>query len=177
MSYAIIRLAGKQYRVQEGDHIVVDRLGEDEGKTFHPDVLLFSDNGKAQFAPKGVQVTARVVTHTLGEKVRIGKYRPKSGYRRHTGYRSKQSEIEIQKIAGSARRAAAKPAADPQEKPEATAPAGTPAGYADMTVAEVKDAASSWTRAEVEAALAYENEHAKRKGAIAALEAALKEEG
>ncbi len=175
MSYAIIRLAGKQYRVQEGDHIVVDRLGEDEGKTFHPDVLLFSDNGKTQFAPKGVHVTAKVVSHTLGEKVRIGKYRPKTGYRRHTGYRSKQSEVEIQKIAGSAR--AAKPAAEPKAKPAATAPAGTPAGYADMTVAELKDAAPSWSRAEVEAALSYENEHAKRKGAITALEAALKEEG
>jgi large subunit ribosomal protein L21 len=176
MSYAIIRLAGKQYRVQEGDHIVVDRLGEDEGKTFHPDVLLFSDNGKTQFAPKGVQVTAKVVSHQLGEKVRIGKYRPKSGYRRHTGYRSKQSEIEIQKIGASSARAAAKPAAEPKPKPPGTAPAGTPAGYADMTVAQVKEAVPSWTRSEVEDALAYENENAKRKGAIAALEAALKEE-
>src|SRR5439155_23296908 len=113
MSYAIVRLAGKQYRVQEGDHTVVDRLGEDEGKTFHPDVLLFADDGKTQFAPKGVQVTAKVLSHTLGEKVRIGKYRPKSGYRRHTGYRSKQSEVEIQKIAARAgRAAAAKPAAE-----------------------------------------------------------------
>src|SRR5262245_8518423 len=59
MTYAIIRLAGKQYRVQEGDRILVDRLGQDEGKTFHPDVLLFADNGKTELAPKGVQVTAK----------------------------------------------------------------------------------------------------------------------
>ena len=173
MSYAIIRLAGKQYRVQEGDHILVDRLGEDEGKTFHPDVLLFSDNGKTQFAPKGVQVTAKVVSHTLGEKVRIGKYRAKTGYKRHTGYRSKQSEVEIQKIGGgSARQAAAKPAAEKKAESGAKAPAG----YADMTVAQVKEAAAGWSRADVEAALAYEQENAKRKGAIAALEASLEED-
>ena len=172
MSYAIIRLAGKQYRVQEGDHILVDRLGEKEGKTFHPDVLLFSDNGKTQFAPKGVQVTAKVVSHTLGDKVRIGKYRPKTGYRRHTGYRSKQSEVEIQKIAArAARSTAAKPAAETE-----AAPATAPAGYADLTVVQVKEAVSGWTRADVEAALAYEKEHANRKGAIEALEASLKEE-
>ena len=175
MSYAIIRLAGKQYRVQEGDHILVDRLGEEEGKTFHPDVLLFSDNGKTQFAPKGVQVTAKVVSHTLGEKVRIGKYRPKTGYRRHTGYRSKQSEVAIESIGASAtRRAAAKPAA--QEPAEVEAPANAPAGYAELTVAQIKDAVPDWTRAQVEAALDYEQQHAKRKGAVAALEAALEEE-
>lgn len=183
MSYAIIRLSGKQYRVQEGDRIVVDRLGEEEGKTFHPDVLLFADDGKTQFAPKGVQVTAKVVSHSLGEKIRIGKYRAKTGYRRHTGYRSKQSEVTIESIKAGASRAAAKPAAPakaaakPKAAPDAkAAPAGVPAGYADMTVAQVKDSAASWSKAEVEAALAYENEHAKRKGATAALEAALKEE-
>jgi large subunit ribosomal protein L21 len=170
MAYAIIRLAGKQYRVQEGDRILVDRLGEGEGKTFHPDVLLFAEDGKAQFAPKGVQVTAKVVEHTLGEKVRVGKYRAKTGYRRHTGFRSKQSQVEIESI----KKAGAKKAV---EKPKAEAPAGLPEGYADMTVPQVKEtASSSWSRAEAQAALAYEQEHAKRKGAIAALEAALKEE-
>jgi large subunit ribosomal protein L21 len=172
MSYAIIRLAGKQYRVQEGDHILVDRLSEQEGKTFHPDVLLYSDDGKTQFAPKAVQVTAKVVSHTLGEKVRIGKYRPKTGYRRHTGYRSKQSQVEIQKIATkAAKRAAAKPAA--KAEPAST---NVPEGYAEMTVAQVKEAAAGWGKAQREAALAYEKEHAKRKGAIEALEASLKED-
>ena len=117
MSYAIIRLAGKQYRVQEGDRILVDRLGQGEGKTFHPDVLLFADNGKTEFAPKGVQVTAKVVAHTLGEKIRVGKYRRRTGYKRHTGHRSKLSEVEIQKVGkkGPAR----KPAAKAEEKPAA----------------------------------------------------------
>ena len=117
MSYAIIRLAGKQYRVQEGDRLVVDRLGQAEGKTFHPDVLLFTDNGKTEFAPKGVQVTAKVVSHTLGEKIRVGKYRRRTGYKRHTGHRSRQSEIEIQKLGKKA------PARNPAAKTEEKAPA------------------------------------------------------
>jgi large subunit ribosomal protein L21 len=107
MSYAIIRLAGKQYRVQEGDRILVDRLGQDEGKTFHPDVLLFADNGKTEFAPKGVQVTAKVVSHTLGDKLRVGKYRRRTGYSKHTGHRSKMSEVEIQKVGKKAARKSA----------------------------------------------------------------------
>src|SRR5215204_1406575 len=114
MSYAIIRLAGKQYRVQEGDRILVDRLGQAEGKTFHPDVLLFADNGKTEFAPKGVQVTAKVVSHTLGDKIRVGKYRKRTGYSKHTGHRSRMSEEEIQKVA---KKAPAKPAAKAEEKP------------------------------------------------------------
>ena len=53
MSYAIIKLAGKQYRVQEGERILVDRLAQDEGKTFHPDVLLFADDGKTRVRAEG----------------------------------------------------------------------------------------------------------------------------
>jgi large subunit ribosomal protein L21 len=120
MSYVIIRLAGKQYRVQEGDRILVDRLGQAEGKTFHPDVLLFADNGKTEFAPKGVQVTAKVVSHTLGDKIRVGKYRRRTGYKRHTGHRSRMSEVEIQKVGKHATR---KPAAQGEEKAAAEKPA------------------------------------------------------
>ena len=118
MSYAIIRLAGKQYRVQEGDRILVDRLGQDEGKTFHPDVLLYADNGKTQFAPKGVQVTDKIVSHTLGDKIRVGKYRRRTGYSKHTGHRSRMSEVEIQKVATRAA-TTRKPAAQAEEKPDA----------------------------------------------------------
>jgi large subunit ribosomal protein L21 len=117
MGYAIIRLAGKQYRVQEGDRILVDRLGEGEGKSFHPDVLLFVDNGKTELVPKGVQVTAKVVSHTLGDKIRVGKYKRRTGFKKHTGHRSKLSEVEIQTVAKRA--AARKPAATTEEKPAA----------------------------------------------------------
>src|SRR5436305_926612 len=102
-SYAIIGLGGKQYVVREGERLLVDRLGTDEGKTFHPDVLFLGGNGDGQLAPK-TQVTARVVGHVLGEKVRIGKYRPKTGYRKHTGFRARLSQIEIESIGSGAKR-------------------------------------------------------------------------
>jgi large subunit ribosomal protein L21 len=112
-SYAIISLGGKQYRVQEGERLLVDRLPYAEEKTFHPQVLLTGGNGKPELAPKTVEVTAKVVQHVLGDKIRIGKYRPKTGYRRHTGFRAKLSQIEIEKIA---RKQTRKPA---EEKPKA----------------------------------------------------------
>jgi large subunit ribosomal protein L21 len=187
MSYAIITLGGKQYRVQEGERLLVDRLKADEGKTFNPKVLLIGGNGKTDLAPS-TTVTARVVSHELGEKIRIGKYKKRTGYRKHAGFRSSLTQIEIESIGAGARKAAAaaKPKAEPKPKAEAPAeaPAGAPAaapartahppkGYEDMTVAEIAADAHDWRRPNLEAALDYERANAKRKGAIAALESAL----
>jgi large subunit ribosomal protein L21 len=123
MSYAIISLGGKQYRVREGERLLVDRVPHDEGKTFHPDLLLVGGDGAPDLAPKGVSVTVRVVKHVLGEKIRIGKYRPKSGYRRHTGYRSRLSQIEIEGIATKRARPKAEQA---EEKPKPAAKKAAP---------------------------------------------------
>lgn len=190
MSYAIITVGGKQYRVQEGERLLVDRLSSDEGATFEPRVLLVGGNGSTDLSPTAT-VTARVVEHVLGEKIRIGKYRKRTGYRRHTGFRSRLTKIEIESIGGAARKAAAKkeaPAAKAEPKPKAEAPAAEvpqaeaparaahpPKGYEELTVAQIAAAASEWRRPNLEAALAYEREHANRKGAIAALERALAE--
>lgn len=110
-SYAVISLQGKQYRVREGERLRVDRLPHEEGKTFHPDVLLIGGTGEALVGKdelKGQQVTAKVAAHVLGEKVVIGKHRQRTGYRRKTGYRSRLSEIEIQSIGKKATRSAKK---------------------------------------------------------------------
>jgi large subunit ribosomal protein L21 len=117
--YAIISLGGKQYRVREGDRLLVDRLPTGEGKTFHPDVLFTGGNGKPNLSPR-IQVTAKVVGSPLGKKIRIGKYKPKKGYRRHTGFRAKLSEIEIQSIGARSTRKE-EPAAAAQPKPRAAA--------------------------------------------------------
>jgi large subunit ribosomal protein L21 len=112
-SYAIISLGGKQYRVREGEKLLVDRVKTDEGKTFHPELLFVGGDGNAEFKPK-VQVTAKVLGHVKGEKIRIGKYRKRTGYRRHTGYRSSLSQIEITAIgakSSSSRSTASKSAA------------------------------------------------------------------
>jgi large subunit ribosomal protein L21 len=116
--YAIISLGGKQYRVHEGDRLLVDRLPTDEGKTFHPDVLFTGGNGKPNLLPR-IQVTAKVVGSPLGQKIRIGKYKAKKGYRRHTGFRAKLSEIEIQSIGARSSRAREEPKAAAKSKPAA----------------------------------------------------------
>ena len=167
--YAIISLGGKQYRVQEGERLLVDRVATEEGKTFHPEVLLLGGDGKFELAPKGTPVTVKVVGSALGEKVRIGKYKPKTGYRRKTGFRARLSQIEVQTI--GAKRAAAPKKEAPAKEEAAEAPTKLPRGYADMTVKDIADNAKGWSGEQVAAAQEYERAHAKRKGALAALEA------
>jgi large subunit ribosomal protein L21 len=168
--YAIISLGGKQYRVREGERILVDRVATEEGKTFHPEVLMLGGDGAFELAPKGSPVTAKVVGSQLGEKIRIGKYKPKTGYRRKTGFRAKLSQIEIETI-GAKKAAAPKKEAPAAKKEEAEASAKLPRGYADMTVKDIAEKAPRWSPEQVAAALEHERGHAKRKGALAALEA------
>ena len=105
-TYAIIRLGGKQYRVREGERLLVDRLPYAEGATFEPDVLaLGGDEGPLVGADELAerQVTARVAAHVLGDKVIVGKHRRRTGFRRRNGHRSRLSQIEIQSIAEAKR--------------------------------------------------------------------------
>lgn len=180
MDYAIIRVGGKQYRVREGETLLVDRVRTEEGETFAPDVLLGD----------GAAVTAKVVAHERGPKIRIGKYRRRTGYKRHTGFRAALTRIEIS-LGGTGRAPATKSkAAEPKQAaptPVEAAPAapaeedeahehikGMPKGYEEMTVAQVAAGAKGWNRSMLEAALEYEQANAGRKGAIAALNSALK---
>jgi large subunit ribosomal protein L21 len=193
-SYAIIAVGGKQYVVREGERLVVDRVGAEEGKTFNPGVLFVGGDGKGQLAPS-TPVTARVIGHVRGDKVRIGKRRPKSGYRRQTGFRAALTQIEIESI-GAGSKAAAKPKQAEPKPPEPKqaepkpaepkpaeetlqqtvakeTPAQPPRGYADFTVPEIGEKAKRWKLEQLEAALEFERAHANRKGAIAALESAI----
>jgi large subunit ribosomal protein L21 len=115
-SYAIIKVGGKQYRVREGEWLLVERLPYDEGKTFHPELLLLGGDGEPKFGEtglKGQEVTAKVAGHVLGKKVVVGKHKRRTGYRLRKGHRSRLSRIEIQSIGKKATRstAAKKPAA------------------------------------------------------------------
>jgi large subunit ribosomal protein L21 len=199
MDYAIIKLGGKQYRVREGEYIVVDRVKFDEGATFKPDVLL---------GDSGVTVTAKVLEHGRGPKIRIGKYKKRTGYKRHNGFRAATSRVEfslggapkpaaakmtetapkaaVEAAPKAAETAAPKAAAPKEAAPKAATPKteaapaaddhvkGMPSGYEAMTVAQVSEGAKTWNRPMLQAALAYEQAHAARKGAISALESALK---
>jgi large subunit ribosomal protein L21 len=182
MTYAIIKVAGKQYRVREGERLLVDRLAADDGATFTPDVLLVGGDDSPVLAPADVKVTARVLGGVKGPKIRIGKYKKRTGYRRHTGFRASLTQIEIESIGGGRKRSASakEPAEKPEAAPDTTAeqpqedrPKGMPSGYEEMTVAAIKEAAPGWNAPMLAAALEYEQGHGKRKGALAALESAI----
>jgi large subunit ribosomal protein L21 len=120
MAYAIIEMGGKQYRVEKGDSVLVDRVREDEGAKLTPRALLYSGDGSAKTVFEGadlekVKVEAVVAEHLKGEKIRVFKYRPKKRYRKTQGHRSLLTRLEIRDVKGPAAR---KPAAkkDTEEK-------------------------------------------------------------
>ncbi len=130
--YAIVKTGGKQYRVERGQHLLVERLAAEEGQdvTLQPlmyrsDETVLDAEGLAQ-----VQVTARVLAHERGKKLRVVKFKPKRGYKRRTGHRQDLTRIEILDIAhgGKAARKTAKPEAARHEEPQtAKAAAAKPA--------------------------------------------------
>jgi large subunit ribosomal protein L21 len=133
--YAVIKIGGKQYRVEEGQKLLVDRQPHDAGDAFTPDVLMtggdevVTDRSKLEGA-----VSVQVVEHLRGEKIRVFKFKPKRGYRKTRGHRSELTRISVESIGGSSRpkraparkaepeKAEAKPADEkPKAKPKAAA--------------------------------------------------------
>ena len=138
-------------------------------------MLLAGGTGEPSIAPGDVTVTAKVIAQAKGPKIRIGKYKQRTGYKRHTGFRASLTHIEIESIGGGK----AKPSRttpSSRSRPRSRGTRRAAGGYADLTVAGVKESASTWNAASLAAALEYEHAHAKRKGAIAAIEAAIAEE-
>ena len=118
--YAVIKVGGRQYRVEEGEYLVVERLPHDEGAAFEPDVLLVSSGSGAKFADAigSASVTAKVLEHMRGPKVIVGKHRRRTGYRRRNGFRAHQTKIQIDKIlVGRGGKKKAASAAEPAEEP------------------------------------------------------------
>jgi large subunit ribosomal protein L21 len=99
MSYAVIKTGGKQYRVEEGQTLLVERLPDDPGATVELTTLLLAGDGNAQFdASKLAPVKAEIVGHERGKKLRVFKFKPKRGYRRRTGHRQELTRLRITKI-------------------------------------------------------------------------------
>ena len=98
--YAIVKVGGKQYRVEKGDSLVVDRMREDEGaKVLLEPLLLAGDD--TVFDREGlekVKVEATVTRHERGKKIRVVKFKPKRGYKRTAGHRSDLTRLEITKV-------------------------------------------------------------------------------
>lgn len=121
----MIRVGGKQERVEPGDVIEVEFMKVDPGSEveFQP-VLVVDDKGKAHAGKdlSQAKVTAMLLGDKKGEKVRVFKYKNKSGYRRQMGHRQMLTLLEIQEVGISPDQTAKKP-----EKPAEPAPAAKPA--------------------------------------------------
>ncbi len=101
--YAVIEACGRQYRVQEGDILFMDKLDANEGDTVTFDRVLAVSKGEGDVsfgAPvlEGVSVTGKVLNHGKGKKIIVFKYRPKENYRRKKGHRQPYTRVQIEKI-------------------------------------------------------------------------------
>ncbi|MDQ3814178.1 MAG: 50S ribosomal protein L21 [Armatimonadota bacterium] len=99
---AVIRVSGKQYRVQDGAQLLVDRLPVEEGATVEGvEVLMVGDGDNLQVGTPtvaGAKVTATALRHTKGKKIRVFKYKPKKNYRRRIGARAHLTLLRIDSI-------------------------------------------------------------------------------
>ena len=104
MSYAVVKTGGKQYRVQQGQYLLVEKLAVDEGATVDLEPILFSGDTSVFDADglKKVKVSAKVLGHEKGEKLRVFKFKPKRGYKRTNGHRQQLTRIEITEISHGA---------------------------------------------------------------------------
>jgi large subunit ribosomal protein L21 len=111
--YAIVKTGGKQYRVEEGQSLLVERLSADDGARVQLEPLLYVDGEKVLDGGDlgKVKVEARVVGHERGPKLRVVKFKPKRGYKRRTGHRQELTRLEVTGIKLAARRSRAKAAA------------------------------------------------------------------
>jgi large subunit ribosomal protein L21 len=112
MSYAVIKTGGKQYRVEEGQTLLVERLPDEPGATVALHTLLLAGDGDPVDgdALKSAKVEAEIVGHERGPKLRIVKFKPKRGYKRRTGHRQDLTRIKVTSIKKSASRSRAKKA-------------------------------------------------------------------
>ncbi len=98
--YAIVKTGGKQYRVERGQRLVVERLAAAEGESVALQPILYRSED-AVFDRKGlenVKVTAKVIAHERGEKLRVFKFKPKRGYKRRNGHRQELTRIEVTEL-------------------------------------------------------------------------------
>ncbi len=130
--YAIVKTGGKQYRVERGQTLLVERLAADEGSSVALEPILYRSEDAVfdSDSLKKVKVTAKIVAHERGEKLRVFKFKPKRGYKRRTGHRQELTRIEVTDISmgGAAKTSTAKATAKPTvSEPEAAKAAAKPA--------------------------------------------------
>lgn len=142
MSYAVVDLGGKQYRVEEGSVITVDRLQAEQGDkvTLRPVMFRGDDVVLDAKGLEKIKVEATVTEHLRGEKIKVFKYKAKKGYSRRAGHRSELTKLEITSLGGGTKKAAAK---------KETAPKAETATKADDAKETAKPKAAAKPKAEV----------------------------
>jgi len=155
--YAIVKTGGKQYRVEQGQSLLVERLAADDGAKVELEPLLYVDGSQVVDGDDigKVKVEAKVMAHERGQKLRVVKFKPKRGYRRRTGHRQELTRLEVTAIKLGARRtraaskteetaepkagAESKPKAQAESKPRAPRPVKAPAAKPDPSPKEGSD--------------------------------------
>jgi large subunit ribosomal protein L21 len=161
--YAIVKTGGKQYRVEQGTSLLVERLPAEEGAKVALEPLLFVDGEKVLDGDAGVKIEARVVGHERGPKLRVVKFKPKRGYKRRTGHRQDLTRVEVTSIKGPAAR---KPRAQTQQADKAEA-AEKPAGEGRAPAAEAAEKPAARRRATTPKAQTAEKPAPKRSAGTA----------
>lgn len=104
MKYAVVKTSGKQYKVSEGEEILVEKIGAKEGDSIVFDqVFLLIDDKKVEIGQplvKRARVKAKILEQLKGEKIRVAKFRAKSRYRKVKGHRQRLTKVKIEKIYG-----------------------------------------------------------------------------
>lgn len=120
MKYAILEHSGKQYLVEEGARIDVDRLSLEVGKSIEfKEVLLVADGKKIEVGSpyvKGAKVKGKVLAHAKGDKLVVFKYKPKQRYRKKQGHRQLLTSVSIEKVGLPAPKPKAEPKASTKSK-------------------------------------------------------------
>lgn len=162
--YAVVDSGGKQYRVEAGETLVIDRLNAEAGAsvTFDRVLLIGDEDGVTVGTPTvaGASVRGTVVAHGRGPKVIVFRFRPKAHYRRRTGHRSELTQVRIDEIAtasGRSKAASAEKAAPAEKKAAprqkaAAKPAAKAEGAKAPAKSEAKPAAKPRSKPSTKAA-------------------------
>jgi large subunit ribosomal protein L21 len=164
-TYAVIETGGKQYRVEMGTSLLVDRLDAKEGAKVTLRPVLFRDKEVVAGAKEleKVKVEATVSEHLRGPKIKVFKYKPKKGYRRRAGHRSELTKLEVTEISLGSRKAAAPKKTEPAAKKEAAPKAAEKKPAAAKKPAAKKETAKKPAAKKAPAKKAAEKKPAAKK--------------
>jgi large subunit ribosomal protein L21 len=145
-TYAIVEAGGKQYRVEKGQFLLVDRMPQDEGEKVGLRALMFHSDDDTVLEPgdlEKVKVEAKIAGHERGEKIKVFKYKAKKGYRKTKGHRSELTRLEVTDVKLLTRKPATKkePAASDEASEEKKAAPAKKKPAAKKTPAAKKPAA------------------------------------